>query len=90
MVKCHLKGMRWGYNGLYHCALRSSTHCKLCDLPVCTMHSMPYDNRRICELCMSSLPEKTDGDMIGKDYFIVGTIKRIDHIYLTKTKTCKQ
>ena len=91
MVKCHLKGKQWGHdNGSYRCTLRPSIRCKLCNLTVCFMHSIPCDNVRICDLCVSSLPIKTVDDMIGKGYFSDETIRRIERIYLTTTKACKQ
>ena len=91
MTGCHLKGMPWTLYGDSHCDILLASSCKICDLPMCNIHSLPYSDKRICEACIAlSLPYKTDGDIIGKDSFSDETIRRVERLYLTNTKACKQ
>ena len=90
MSECYLEGMQWGiYPESFHCIPRPSGSCKICGSHVCIMHSVDCCGL-ICEPCVLSLPEKTNGDILGKDWFENKTIKRIERNYLTTTKACKQ
>ena len=91
MSGCHLKGKPWTLSGVSHCGVFLKLPCKICDSPICYTHSMVHSDGLICESCIAlCLPDKTDSNLIGKDYFSEKTIRRVERIYLTTTKACKQ
>ena len=95
MTECYLKGKPWTLSGTSYCYIFIDRYCKICNLPICNTHSLPFGSpvgiERICDSCTAlRLPDKTDGDMVGKDYFTDSTIRRAERLYLTTTKACKQ